>query len=135
MDKLEDFEPLDYYNGQLRAEFEKNAAEYFDGLVKRSGVDVAANAAAVKKYEAAHAKEVHAEKQLSSGRLVRGLVIFLTGQAFAQLLDKALQFVQHFPGALLAFKQRSGQGVGKIEQCFGTADIHTADAPFKKSLE
>lgn len=82
MDKLEDFEPLDYYNGQLRAEFEKNAAEYFDGLVKRSGVDVAANAAAVKKYEAAHAKEVHAEKQLSSGRLVRGLVIFLTAAAF-----------------------------------------------------
>ena len=56
MDKLEDFEPLDYYNGQLRAEFEKNAAEYFDGLVKRSGVDVAANAAAVKKYAADYAE-------------------------------------------------------------------------------
>ena len=53
MDTLADFEPLDYYKSRLKAEFEKNANEYFDELVKRSGVDAAENAATVAKYDAA----------------------------------------------------------------------------------
>ena len=53
MDRLEDFEPLDYYKNRLSGEFENNAKNYFDDLVKKSGVDPAANAAAVKKYDAA----------------------------------------------------------------------------------
>ena len=35
MDRLEDFEPLDYYKNRLSGEFENNAKNYFDDLVKK----------------------------------------------------------------------------------------------------
>ncbi len=82
MDRLEDFEPLDYYKNRLSGEFENNAKNYFDDLVKKSGVDPAANAAAVKKYDAAFLKAQAAEKKLSSGKVLRGFVIFFTVAAF-----------------------------------------------------
>lgn len=75
MDTLADFEPLDYYKSRLKAEFEKNANEYFDELVKRSGVDAAENAAIVAKYDAAQKKAEEAGKKLSSGKTLRSLAI------------------------------------------------------------
>lgn len=41
-------EPLKAYTDVYRAKYQDNAQAYFDGLVKKSGVDVAANRAAVK---------------------------------------------------------------------------------------
>ena len=55
-----------------------------------------------------------------------GLVVFVGGQALAQLHNKILQLVQHLPGPLLALEQRGGQGVGEIEQFFGAANLHIA---------
>ena len=78
MDSLEDFEPLDYYKSQLGPQFLKNATELFDSLVKQSGVDTAANTAAVTRYNAAQKKADAAGKKLASGKAVRGLMIFLT---------------------------------------------------------
>ncbi len=77
MDDLADYEPLEYYEKQLKAEFENSARQYFDELVKRSGVDEAQNAATVKKYKAAEKKADEAEKRLSSGKALRGFLIFL----------------------------------------------------------
>lgn len=82
MDNLEAFEPLEYYNGKLRQSFEAAAADYFDELVKKSGVDPAVNAATVEKYRVAEGKQKAASAKLSSGKRLRGGVIFLTVAAF-----------------------------------------------------
>ena len=82
MDTLTDYEPLEYYTGTLRAAFEKNAAEYFDALVKTSGVNERENAATVTRYNAACTKAQHAEKKLSSCKVLRGFMIFFTVAAF-----------------------------------------------------
>ena len=73
MDSLEDFEPLDYYKSQLGPQFLKNATELFDSLVKQSGVDTAANTAAVTRYNAAQKKADAAGKKLASGKAVADL--------------------------------------------------------------
>ena len=65
MDKLADYEPLEYYSKQLKDEFEKNARDYFENLVKRSGVNEEENAATVKKYKAALSKAEEEGKRLS----------------------------------------------------------------------
>lgn len=77
MQTLDDFEPLEYYTKTLRDKFRKNAEEYFDALVKRSGVDVAANKKAVSRYNAASARASIAERRLNSGKLLRGFLILL----------------------------------------------------------
>lgn len=86
MDRLDDYEPLEYYVKQLRAEFENNAKNYFDELVKRSGVNEEENAATVKKYDAASKKAEEAHKKLSSGKTLRGLTIFAAVAAFIAAL-------------------------------------------------
>lgn len=77
MNRLDDFEPLKYYTGQLKAQFEKNAEQYFDELVKRSGINAGENAATVAKYDAARARAEAAGQKLSSGKALRGFVIFI----------------------------------------------------------
>ena len=44
------YEPLDMYKRQLRDEHAKNVDACFDDLVKRSGVDVEANAQTLKEF-------------------------------------------------------------------------------------
>ena len=82
MDTLADFEPLDYYTKHLKEQFDKNAEEYFNALVERSGVDEAQNAATVKRYNEARAKADEAQKRLSSGKALRGFVTFIAVAAF-----------------------------------------------------
>ncbi len=91
MQNLDDFQPLEYYTGHLKGAFQANAEEYFDALVKKSGVSPEENAKTVARYNAAAAKAAAAEKKLSTGRAVRVLAILLliaaivAGAVFAYL--------------------------------------------------
>lgn len=49
-------DPLEYYNTSGAADLQKNAVEFFDGLLAKSGIDEEANRAAVEAYENAHAQ-------------------------------------------------------------------------------
>lgn len=93
MNTLADYEPLAYYTGTLRTSFEKNAADYFDTLVKRSGVNEQENAATVACYNAACVKAQHAEKKLKSCKVLRGFVIFFI---VAALVAAAVLAVLYF---------------------------------------
>ena len=53
MQTLDDFEPLGYYTKTLKDRFRRNAEEYFDALVKRSGVNEQENKKTVARYNAA----------------------------------------------------------------------------------
>ena len=77
MEIFKNAEPLECYTGTLRAQVEKNAADYFDELVKRSGVNVAENAATVKKYNAAAAKAEEAGRKLSSVKSTRTFLLII----------------------------------------------------------
>ena len=83
---LDDFEPLEYYTKHLKQEFRQSAADYFDGLVKRSGVDEKLNAATVQKYNAAYAKQQKAQQKLNAANAVRGLTIALIVMALIAAL-------------------------------------------------
>ena len=37
------FDPIDFYKGQLKAEYDKNAAEFLNALVRVANIDEAAN--------------------------------------------------------------------------------------------
>ena len=74
---------------------QKNAAADFDELVRQSGVDAKKNAATVARYDAAAAKARHAEKKLTSCKLLRGFVIFFTVVAF---LAAALLIILYIAG-------------------------------------
>ena len=74
---LDDFEPLEYYTKHLKQEFRQSAADYFDVLVKRSGVDEKLNAATVQKYNAAYAVAEKERGKLGAAKAVRGLTIAL----------------------------------------------------------
>ena len=95
MDTLADYEPLEYYTKVLRDAIEKNAADYFDELVKRAGVNAEENKATVARYNAASAKAEQAEKKLNSSKALRGFVIFLTVAAF---LVGAILLLCYFTG-------------------------------------
>lgn len=83
---LDDFEPLEYYTKHLKQEFRQSVTDYFDGLVKRSGVDEKLNAATVQKYNAAYAKQQKAQQKLNAAKAVRGLTIALIVMALIAAL-------------------------------------------------
>lgn len=68
-------EPLRYYRSSLAHDAEQNASDFFEELLKKSGVDEAENAATVKKYDTEHQKAKTAEKGLSRLRVFRTLLI------------------------------------------------------------
>ena len=68
-------EPIRCYRSQLSHDAAQNASDYFEGLLKASGVDEAENAATVKKYDAEHQKAKTAAKGLSRLRVFRTLLI------------------------------------------------------------
>lgn len=70
-------EPLAAYRQIYRESFRRNCEEYFDGLVKESGVDVEGNRSTVKAYNARLRKIAEIEKRLSKLKGIRGFFIFL----------------------------------------------------------
>ena len=83
---LDDFEPLEYYTKHLKQEFRQSVTDYFDGLVKRSGVDEKLNAATVQKYNAAYAVAEKERGKLGAAKAVRGLTIALIVMALIAAL-------------------------------------------------
>ncbi len=74
-DKL--LEPLEAYKRSYRSEFEKNAAEYFDGLAERSGISLEANRKTVASYDAKMKKVNELDKRLSRNKGARTFLIIL----------------------------------------------------------
>lgn len=83
---LDDFEPLEYYTKHLKQEFRQSVTDYFDGLVKRSGVDEKLNARTVQKYNAAYAVAEKERGKLGAAKAVRGLTIALIVMALIAAL-------------------------------------------------
>ena len=82
MDQLADFEPLEYYEDHLKGAVEKNAEEYFEALVKKSGVDAAKNRETVARYNKEAAEAEAAGKKVNSFKTLKTLLIVLTVIAF-----------------------------------------------------
>ena len=97
MDQLADFEPLEYYEKHLKDAMERNAEEYFDALVKRSGVDPEQNKATVARYNKEAAEAEEAGKKLGSFRALKIFLIVLTVIAF-------------LAAVILIFAYASGEG-------------------------
>jgi hypothetical protein len=68
-------EPLKYYNNVGRARHDENVKEYLNGLISRSGVDIAANHATVKKYHAEEALAKKISKRITFYKIFRVLLI------------------------------------------------------------
>lgn len=77
MDSTELLSPYKYYNSRLKKQFAEKNSEYFDDLVKRSGIDVAENRRTVKKYKNAAITEEKALKKLSSAKGLKTFLIVL----------------------------------------------------------
>lgn len=77
MDSYKDsiFEPLEYYTDYGKETHNTNVSEYFESLVKRSGIDVEANHATVKKYREKQKHIASLEKKLGKNKLIRTLSI------------------------------------------------------------
>ena len=97
MDQLADFEPLEYYEKHLKGAIERNAEEYFDALVKRSGVDPEQNKATVARYNKEAAEAEEAGKKLGSFKALKIFLIVLTVIAF-------------LAAVILIFSYASGEG-------------------------
>ena len=97
MDQLADFEPLEYYEKHLKDAMERNAEEYFDALVKRSGVDPEQNRATVARYNKESAEAEEAGKKLGSFKALKVVLIVLTVIAF-------------LAAVILIFSYASGEG-------------------------
>ncbi len=70
-------EPLKFYENTAKALHDKNAKEYFDDLVKKSGVDVEANKKTVIKYKKQKKLVDHLEGKISKYKVLKGFLIFL----------------------------------------------------------
>ena len=97
MDQLADFEPLECYEKHLKGAVERNAEEYFDALVKRSGVDPEQNKATVARYNKEAAEAEEAGKKLGSFKALKIFLIVLTVIAF-------------LAAVILIFSYASGEG-------------------------
>ena len=60
--------PLSYYNSVAKEKHSENVATFFEGLMSRSGIDTAKNAATVKKYNAQSEKVNSLNKKLKESR-------------------------------------------------------------------
>lgn len=77
MNSTELLSPYKYYNSALKKQFAEKNSEYFDELVKRSGIDVEENRRTVKKYKSAETLAESAEKKLSSAKGLKTFLIVL----------------------------------------------------------
>ncbi len=70
-------EPLSAYKTKYESAFKQNCTEYFNGLVKESGMSEEENRRTVAAYQAECKKVAALEKKLEKYRAVKGLMIFL----------------------------------------------------------
>lgn len=89
-------EPLGYYRQTLKAALEKNAADYFDALTERAGIDKEANRQKVSAYNEAAAKAAAAEKTYHAGRARRSAVVLAAAALFIVGAGFILSAVQAF---------------------------------------
>jgi len=80
--------PLSYYNSVAKEKHSENVSTFFEGLLSRSGIDTAKNAATVKKYNAQSEKVNSLNKKLKRLKVLRvfmiifaviGFILFLVG--------------------------------------------------------
>lgn len=76
-DSSELLSPYKYFNSRLQKDFAKKNAEYFDGLVKRSKIDVEENRRTVKKYKNAEKLAEKAQRKLKSAKGLKTFLIVL----------------------------------------------------------
>lgn len=69
-------EPLHLYNSELKEKHQQLTEDYFDKLVKHSGVDVDGNARLMSERKKAQSKLSDADKSLQKQKSLRGFVIF-----------------------------------------------------------
>ena len=72
-------DPLEYYNTSGAADLQKNAVEFFDGLLAKSGIDEEANRAAAEAYERADAQCREDRKDRNHYRLHAFFAFLLIG--------------------------------------------------------
>jgi hypothetical protein len=75
-------EPFDLFKKELKDKHSKNAADYFDTLVKQAGVNPEKNKETVKEYNQAVLDCQNAAKKSGSAHFLKGFLIFLTVLAF-----------------------------------------------------
>lgn len=68
-------EPLKYYNSIGRTQHDENVKQYLEELINRSGVDIAANHATVKKYRTEEATAEKIAKRIRLYKVLRVLLI------------------------------------------------------------
>ena len=72
------FEPRKLYENQFKSDFEKNADEYFESLVQKSGVNVEENRSLVKKYKASLVNKEQATKNANKTKNLKIFYIVLS---------------------------------------------------------
>ena len=65
------FEPLEYYRDYGKEAHRRNVFEYFEALVKKSGIDEEANKATVKKYYDTKNHINALNKKLTKNKIIR----------------------------------------------------------------
>lgn len=71
------FDPIDFYKGPLKAEFDKNAAEFLDGLIKKAKIDESANKKSVSEINNLKRKLDDTKKSLNTYKALRIFTIIL----------------------------------------------------------
>ena len=74
---LSTLEPLQYYESHGQGKHHQNALEYFDELLKRSGVDAQQNKETVEQYRTQLEISQNVEKKLNKYKTFRGLTVIL----------------------------------------------------------
>lgn len=71
-------QPSKMYDSELKALHNENTINYFESLVKKSGIDPEENIKTVKKYREALEEAEKARKKERNARILRGFVLFVT---------------------------------------------------------
>ena len=116
-------EPIKYYESELKEKFSRIANEYFDELVKRSGIDVDENRRTAASYREKKATADAASKRLSAVKGLRAALIVLAVIAFVSAL------------ALFAGGGSSGAiAAGVAVTVFAVATVIVVCTVFKKKI-
>lgn len=96
-------EPLKAYKDVYESAFDQNAKDYFEDLVKKSGMDVEQNRKTVADYKHETAVVAELKSKLSSHKALRGFLIFLAVAGFIMLAVGIVLLVQNniLAGAIL----------------------------------
>ncbi len=86
-------EPLKAYKTKYEGEFRRNCEEYFDGLVKQSGIDATENKKTVSAYNAQMQLVEESKRQLSRYKALRALFIAMIAIGAVLLIAAIVCFV------------------------------------------